>query len=441
MEKAIKFLQNDIGLKDNDVIVAGISGGPDSMALLHILLKIRKEINIKIVCAHVNHNVRKESADEQEKLEKYCKQKDIIFEVMKIEKYSDDNFHNEARNIRYKYFDNLINKYSAKYLMTAHHGDDLVETILMRLTRGSTLKGYSGFSKMLDCGNYKIVRPLIFYTKEEIEKYDNKHNIWYAIDSSNSKDKYTRNRYRKIVLPFLKEEEKNVHLKYLKFSEMLEESFLYIKKQVEKKVPEVYVDDKIVIDKFLSLEKVLQKEIIYDILEKVYMDDLILINDKHVNLILNLINSKRKNSYIYLPNDIKFIKEYNKGYLTQETDNIDSYEIELSEYAYLPNKHHLEVVDNEESNSNYVCRLSTKNIELPLHVRTRRLGDIMEVKGLNGKKKIKDIFIDSKISKRDRELWPVVVDSTDKIVWLPGLKKSKFDVPKSEKCDIIIKYY
>lgn len=441
MERAIKFLNEEIRLKDKDIIIAGISGGPDSMALLHLLLRIRKTKDIKIVCAHVNHNVRKESASEKEFLENYCKEKKITFESMTIEKYSDDNFHNEARNIRYKFFESLIEKYNAKYLMTAHHGDDLVETILMRLSRGSTLKGYSGFSKVVKHANYMIVRPLVFYTKNEIEKYDERYKIPYVIDSSNEKDKYTRNRYRKIVLPFLKEEDCNIHLKYLKFSENLLAYSDFIDKEVNKEIKKVYQNEEIVIDKYLELDTLIQKQIIYRILEDIYADDLILINDKHVQLIMDLIKSRKKNSYIYLPNDIKFIKEYNKGYLALETDNIDSYDIELSEYAYLPNKHHIEIVEEEEDNSNFVCRLSSKDVVFPLHVRTRKLGDIMEVKGLNGKKKLKDIFINSKISSKERELWPVVVDSMDKIVWLPGLKKSKFDVSKSGKYDIIIKYY
>ena len=104
MEKAIRFLLEDIKLKNGDILVVGVSGGPDSMALLHILQRIRKKIDIKIICAHVNHNIRKESAEEKVFLENYCKEKDIIFEAMLIEKYSDDNFHNEARNIRYRFF-------------------------------------------------------------------------------------------------------------------------------------------------------------------------------------------------------------------------------------------------------------------------------------------------------------------------------------------------
>lgn len=441
MEKAIHFLMDEIGLEENAVVVAGISGGPDSMALLHLLQRIRKKKNIKIICAHVNHNVRKESMDEKVFLENYCYDKNIVFESMMIEKYSDDNFHNEARNIRYQYFDSLIKKYYAKYLMTAHHGDDLVETILMRLSRGSTLKGYSGFSKVVQHNSYLLVRPLVYYTKEQLESYDKRYNIPYVIDSSNEKGTYTRNRYRKVVLPFLKKEDPKVHLKYLKFSESLLESVVFIQKKVYEVLDQVYKDDVLQLDAYLQLDPFLQKQIIHSILEKFYSDDLTLINDRHVQLILNLIHSKKKNSSIYLPNNIKFIKEYNHGYLAIESENIDRYEIELFEYAYLPNKHHLEVVHEEDSNSNFVCRLSKENVTFPLYVRTRKFGDVMEVKGLHGKKKVKDIFIDSKITIRERELWPVVVDSKDQIVWLPGLKKSKFDVPKSGKYDIIIKYY
>ena len=101
-------------------------------------------------------------------------------------------------------FDELVNNYSAKYLMTAHHADDLIETILMRIVRGSTLKGYSGFSKILDKGSYKIIRPLITLTKDEIISFNEANNIKYFIDSTNNEDFHTRNRYRHVVLPFLK---------------------------------------------------------------------------------------------------------------------------------------------------------------------------------------------------------------------------------------------
>jgi tRNA(Ile)-lysidine synthase len=210
---------------------------------------------------------------------------------MVIEKYGDDNFHNEARAIRYRYFESLVEKYNANYLMTAHHGDDLVETILMRLTRGSTLKGYGGFYQEVDKGTYKIIRPLVYATKQEIEEYDHKHDIPYVIDSSNKKDKYTRNRYRKVVLPFLKNEDSKVHEKFLKFSQIINEYDEYIDKQAKKALSKVYTNNTLSISKYLELELLLQDKVLYNLLENIYHDDLFLLNDKHINLVKKLISS------------------------------------------------------------------------------------------------------------------------------------------------------
>ena len=149
MDEVYDFIKNGVGLESGNAIVVGVSGGPDSMALLNVLQRVKKEIDIRIICAHVNHNQRKESEDEEAYVREYCKMNDIIFECIKFENWGDDNFENEARSRRYKFFEELIDNYNAKFLMTAHHADDLIETILMRIVRGSTLKGYSGFSKVV----------------------------------------------------------------------------------------------------------------------------------------------------------------------------------------------------------------------------------------------------------------------------------------------------
>lgn len=439
MKESINYINKY--LKDDDVIVVGCSGGPDSMTLLHLLINYRKSHNIFIVCAHVNHNVRRESKDEAIFVSDYCKSNNIMFESMTIEKYGDDNFENEARNIRYNFFDSLIEKYGAKYLMTAHHGDDLVETILMRIVRGSTLSGYSGFSSCIVKDNYTILRPLVYSTKSEILEYNKKNKIPYVIDKTNFDDTHTRNRYRKNVLPFLKKEDKNVHLKFMKYSNTLSSYEKFFDNLVSDIYNEVYYDGKVNIDKFKGEDSLIQDRIIYKLLENFYQDDLFLITDIHVNLIKNIIYSKKANTFVYLPNNVKAIKSYNEFYVIRETELLDSYEIELNDIVCLPNGKNIKKVDEQVNNSNYYCRLNLSDVSFPLIVRTRRSGDKMCVKGLRGSKKVKDIFIDSKISSRERRLWPVVTDSNGEVVWVPGLKKSKFDIPKSKKCDIILKYY
>ncbi len=442
MEEVYNFIRNKISLKPGDVVVVGTSGGPDSMALLYILNEFKNIMDLKLVCAHLNHNKRMESDQEQADLSEFCKKNKIIFECKKVEKWGDDNFENEARTVRYAFFEKLVEKYNAKYLMTAHHADDLMETILMRIVRGSTLKGYSGFSRIVDKGNYKIVRPLLTLTKAEIEEFCKKNKIKYCIDKSNFDLKYTRNRYRHEILPFLKNENPNVHKKFIKFSEILLENSNYINKEVDKVFNKVFQNGILDIEKFVVLDKIIQTNIIYTILEKIYGDDLLIIGDAHVDLLFNLINSNRSNSIVHLPNNVIAIKAYNELYFKYDEEEYEDYEIEINDLVNLPNGKIIEKIEDDiNDNSNNIIRLNSKDINLPLYVRNKKEGDKIEVKGLNGSKKISDIFIDKKIKTSDRHLWPVVLDSSDTVVWIPGLKKSKLDKKNSEEYDIILKYY
>ena len=428
-----------IDVEKNSTIVIGCSSGPDSMALFDMLLKKREEYNLKLICAHVNHNLRTQSKEEAIFMKAFCKENDVLFEYLLIDNYGDDNFHNEARNIRYNFFEEVVKKYDADYLMTAHHGDDLIETILMRISRGSSLKGYSGFQKEVEKDGYKIVRPLIDMTKEDLLEYNRENKVQYFIDSSNEKMKYTRNRYRANVLPFLKSEDPNIHLKYLKFSEDLDRAYQIVEREKQKVLKKVTKEGKIIIDLFKQVDSYFQKEILYSLINKFYEDDLILITDHHIDLIMKMLESKKANSYVDLPNDVIARKEYNLLEINRKNDEVFNYEIEYNKYVELPNG---KVIKEgfDEGNSNDICRLCSKEINLPLIIRNRRIGDKMKVKGLNGSKKIKDIFIDKKINSKERDLWPVVVDSTNNVVWLPGLKKSKYDKKKDEEYDIILKY-
>ena len=435
----VESLYKDIKIKDGDFLVFACSYGPDSMALFKSLLELRKKYDIVLVCAHVNHDKRRESAKEKEDLEAFCKENNVIFEYMKIDRYGDDNFHNEARNIRYQFFDEVVKKYNAKYLLTAHHGDDLMETILMRIARGSTLRGYSGFRKLVKMDGYYIYRPFIGLTKDELLDYCHKNRVPYAIDKSNFSDVYTRNRYRKEVLPFLKSEDKDIHKKYLKFSNVLSDADLFIEEEASKAISKVIKDNKLYIDKYLEINKFLKRIILERFISSFYQDDLILINDRHLDLVESLINSKRSNAKVNLPNDVEVVKSYNILSIRRNPNLLSSYEIEVSDEVILPNGHKLVKLDSVKGNSNNIIKLSSKDISLPLIVRTRKLGDVMAIKG-GGHKKIKDIFIDSKIPYADRDLWPIVVDSHGRIVFVPGLKKSKFDKTNNEFYDIILRY-
>jgi len=438
MKDTINYLENL--LKDEDTIVVGLSGGPDSMCLLDILLHLKVELNI--ICAHINHNIREESDNEQQLVADFCKEKKVKFETIKFEKKSEtENYtEQELREKRYNYFKIIIDKYKAKYLLTAHHGDDLIETILMRLTRGSNLKGYSGFQTETDKGTYKIIKPLIYTTKIEIEEYNYENNIPFVIDATNELDHYTRNRYRHYVLPFLKEENPNVHLKYLKFSKELYEYNNYVDRIVKQEIENRYHNKILDIKEYDTLDPLIQRKIIEYLLDDFYIDNLYLVSDKHVNIILDMIYNIKPNMELKLPDKLLIKKSYNKIIIDIQKEKENDYEIQIEKETILPYGHTINIIDNTEETTNYYIKLNSNEIKLPLYVRNRRPGDRMVIKNMTGSKKIKDIFIDSKLTTNERETQPIVVDSNNQIIWLPGLKKSKFDKANSENYDIILWY-
>lgn len=432
MKEVLTYLKKLLSSKD--IIVVATSGGPDSMCLLNLLCKLE----VKIIVAHVNHKLRSESEEEAKFVESFALNHGLIYEYMEIKEYNHDNLENEARVKRYAFFNELICKYHANYLMTAHHGDDLMETILMRLTRGSSLKGYSGFKKEINMNNYKLVRPLITLTKNDIVNYMDKNHLKYFIDKSNYSRDYTRNRYRLDVLPFLKKENKDVHLKFLKFSEELNKANNFIDSYILKLLDSLKINDNLSIKKLKKLDSFLLQRVIEYELSRMYPNDLFLISDKHKELVLNLIYSNKSNLKVSLPNNIIVVKEYDILKFTV-SNIVTEYHYELSGEVIVPSGV-IKMVNKSSKKSNFVIRLNSKNIELPIIVRSRNIGDKIEVKNLKGTKKIKDILIDSKVPMSKRNSIPIVTDSKNNILWVPGVKKSKFDVESNGIYDIILLY-
>ena len=426
-----------INIPETDYIVIGCSAGPDSMALLHYLIHNSKN---KIICAHINHNVRKESKEEEKYLNNFCKNENIIFESIKINKYTENNFENEARKKRYNFYEQILTKYNSKYLFLAHHGDDLIETILMKIERGSNLEGYAGIKEVSKKKNYFIIRPLLEYSKQDLIEYNKRYNIKYYLDKSNEDTTYTRNRYRKNILPLLKIENPNIHKQFLKYSKILLEYNAYLEDELDSIYPQIIHKNILDIKKFLQLHLFLQKNILYKFLNNYYQNQPNIIKEKHIINILNTINSKKPNQMINLPHNQIARKSYDYLYLEKKpTTKNNSYKILLEKTNIIGNIT-IEQINESTKDGNNICRINSKEIELPLYIRNRKPGDYIEQKVLKGKKKIKEIFIENKIPKHLRDSYPILVDNQDRIIWLPNLKKSKFNSPKQDFYDIILRY-
>ncbi len=432
MDKAISFLKNI--LKAQDTIVVACSGGPDSMCLLQLLCDLRNEIPFKIIVAHVNHNLRKESTKEEAFVEHFCQANDIIFACQELDfqnKFSEQKGH----QARFAFYDAVVQINHAQYLLTAHHGDDLMETILMRLTRGSNLEGYQGYRKYQQLDHYALLRPLIFYSKADILKYNQKHHIPYVVDKSNKSRNYTRNRYRQKVLPFLKKEERLVHLKYLKFSEELQEYQTFLNSYL-KKLKAVNKNNEIDLKKLKNESPFIKRQVISQVIKNIQKNDWLEIDDAKVGELLKLCQGK--NRCIDLNNGYIGQKEYDK-FIIKRPNQKQDFTYELTKDLKTANWE-IKFLKQSKDNSNYTLRLNSEELALPLYVRNRQEGDKMTIKNMQGTKKIKDILINEKVKPSKRDNIPLILDQNNNILWLPGVKKSKFAKNNGEKCDIILNY-
>ncbi len=204
LEKIVQDFLRELGVRADDGIIVAVSGGADSMALLCALQQVQKTVPFHMLAAHVHHGLRADEADaDMEFLRGECAKRNIPLEILqadvKTEAIAGEGVEQAGRRIRYAFFERLRAQYGYRYVATAHHADDNLETVLLHLTRGSGLHGLCGISP---CNN-DIIRPLLTCTRAEIEAYCAEKSIPYVTDSTNTDTAYSRNRVRRLVVPQL----------------------------------------------------------------------------------------------------------------------------------------------------------------------------------------------------------------------------------------------
>ena len=285
-------------INKGDKIVVGVSGGPDSIALLACLNKYKEKLNYDIVVAHVNHLIREDSTDDEQFVENVCEKMNIkcyikrvnISEIAEKEKGSVEEI---GRNERYKFFDEIVKKENANKIAIAHNMNDNAETMLLNLIRGCGLNGLEGI-KPLEYNKY--IRPLINCKREEIEEYCEKNKLEPRIDYTNKETIYKRNKIRNELIPYLKELNPNIIKNLSRLSKIIEEENEYINKVVEKTYKEIAEESlgNIAIDlkNFNELDVTIKEKLImYTIekllgsarnIEKINIDDIIKICMRNV---------------------------------------------------------------------------------------------------------------------------------------------------------------
>ena len=409
-------------IENNDNIVVGFSGGPDSVFLVEMLKKLQHFFNFKIYLVHINHLLRGEDADSDENFSfEYAKKNNLeIFikriPVKKIAKEIGKTLEEVGREERYKFFSEIYEKVGANKIATAHNKDDQIETFLFRLTRGTSLQGLEGIKTK----NNNIIRPISEIYKKDILEYLNKNEIQYKIDKTNFENEFTRNSIRLDLIPFI-EERYNIKFKDKIFS-LIEE--IRENNQNNSLNLSDYTDSKnrILLEKIKFLSNFDRKNLLGLFLNEKNIE----VNRNKIDEINSLIKSNGTKK-IDLNKTYRIVKNYTHLYIEEkrEDNTINNSTIQLkipSEQVFNNFKISVEIAKNldipKEKNQYLLDTLYNDIIE----VRYRKEGDRIFLDE-NHSKKIKEIFIEQKIPKDIRDRIPIFLYNNN-IFWIYNVKKA-----------------
>ncbi len=440
MDKRINDILSKLNkyVNKEETLVVGVSTGMDSMALFFVLVNN----GYKVVVAHINHKRRIESDTEYAYLKDLCEKMNIPFEGYELNEEINSNFQEVARYKRYEFYKEVCDKYHTNKILLAHHADDEAETVLMRLIRGTSLRGYSGIKYISKLDNYQIIRPLLNVSKDEIKKYIDENHIKYFEDSSNSTDHYTRNVVRHNLVSVAKEINPNFLNQVSNYKEDMEDSFELIKELSDEFMAKFsqISSDKIIINRteFNNLKQIIKKWVLVEAVNIISSDSLILTHER-MSEIINLSLKDVSGKTIELSSSIKVFLEYDKIIFTKLEDK-SSISLEINDFGdydlgdgrtlKISQKYHL--LPNK--NSYMLCYNDIKSV-FPIFVKNKESGDKIKVNGIT--KKVSQILKDNKVLKSERDK-VLVISNKDGIFFIPGLIRKETDTTLENKLYITL---
>ncbi|OGP88847.1 MAG: tRNA lysidine(34) synthetase TilS [Deltaproteobacteria bacterium RBG_16_48_10] len=442
-----KRVQKTIGryhlLGGGDRVVLGVSGGVDSMVLLHLLYNLREEFSLSLIVAHVNHGLRpNESKKEAELVERESNRLGLPFEygqfdVKKFSQTAGLSVQDAARRIRFHFFETLLLKYEARKIALGHNADDQVETILLRLFRGSGLKGLKG---MLPIREMRVIRPLLEVWRREIEFFAIESKIPYLLDSSNLRGDYLRNRIRLNLIPLI-EKEYQPSFKELVFktSAFLREEDDYLEREAEEAYHRLIPEERVALSfnfsDFQSLHKAIQWRVIQRMLERVYRKET---EGNEAWIAIDPVYERLRHppsSFVEeLPHGVCLEKRYDRVKLKKSMVKlIPPFEVELltpgpTLIKEIEREVWVEELDGKARQedlpqSSEIAFLDYQKLRFPLRMRNFRPGDRFQPLGVRGQQKLKEFFIDHKIPRFERPEVSLLI-SGEKVAWVVGYRIS-----------------
>lgn len=419
--KVIETIKKFNMLNNGENVVVGLSGGADSCALTHILARLSEKMDLHITAVHINHGIRGEEAERDERsAEEFCRRLNIEFIAYHCDIPSEAakrgiGEEEAGRLVRYEKFYETAGKKNGAKTAVAHNMNDKAETLIMNLCRGAGMKGLAGIKPV----GGSIIRPLIFCTRDEIEKYCDDNNIEYCTDSTNLQNEYTRNKIRNILLPWLSE---NINpaagMNMANASELLREEEEYLESKAQEQYKKLLKDSgngfvSLNADGLASEHSVIRRRVLRIALRSL-RPDMRDFGRKHTESAEDILMGDTGRR-ISLPGGITVSKGYGLINILydREKQGAFCYDIEPGKKYFIKETESYVLLSlNEEKNIKNAVNICTKKIDYDkikdkIQLRTRQTGDFISIK--NGRKKIKDIFIDDKIPSDKRDSYPLLV--------------------------------
>jgi tRNA(Ile)-lysidine synthase len=449
----VEKVKNSGLINYNDKIVVGVSGGPDSMCLLNILLTLSKEFDLIIFVVHINHCLREEADFEENYVRNFCDKSNIKFfskktDISTLAKQNKVSTEEIAREVRYNFFYEILKQTGSNKIAVAHNANDNAETILMNILRGCGPDGLTGISEI----NQNIIRPLIDIKRSEIEEYCSENMIQTMIDKTNLESVYMRNKIRNNIIPYLQEFNPDIIAGLNKMGNIIQEEEEFIEEYIDEEYKEIKIDDKekVILDKekFIHLKTGLQRRILRKAVFE-FCGSLKNISFNAIDNAILIIKDSHNGNIVKITNKVKILINYNKlEFFDEKEEKKDFiYELNIPGMTYI---HELDsYVSVEIADADKVPDIiKEKNKKIfdiaktgkKLYLRNRKNGDYFYPTGMTGTKKIKDFFSDNKIELYERDRIPILTNEND-IIWVVGMRSSKkFLKDKSTKEVIIINY-
>lgn len=439
-------------------IAAGVSGGPDSMCMLHILHRLRERYHYRLVAVHVHHGIRGQAADEDMEYVKQCCGKwgiEIRFFCYRVEEQAAEwhmSTEEAGRKIRYDCFSEVLKSLGGGKIAVAHNSEDSSETVLLNLFRGTGIRGLTGIRPV----RQNVIRPVLCLKRAEIQEYLRENRIDYRTDATNNEDLYTRNKIRNKVMPYVYE---NINAKasehIFQMAHVLDEICEYMEKQADMayqasiwQKEKSYIVD---IAKITQYDKVLQK-MVYRKAILALAGKLKDITATHVDMIMELMAGETGKK-IDLPYHIICEKQYSKVliYRFQKCESHTFFCVEYNMKGFeeerieiLPEQKgaiRIKLVKNVRRNRKIQEKMYTKWLNYDIlkngfQIRTRKPGDYIVINRQGGRKKLKDYFINLKIPREEREHILLIAKGSE-IFWIIGYRVSE-DCRISENTENIL---